>query len=118
MSDYQIDRTRWAKMDILNQMGNIGSEVGRAIAAKKRHDEVRFNSALARALDLFDATTESLILQKSPRSKEVLRAKDQFLSLFFEDKLEKDGPAIEKYFMQYATAARIQHLAAQTAGRG
>jgi len=27
----QIDRERWAKMTINEQMGNIGSEVGRAM---------------------------------------------------------------------------------------
>mgnify|MGYP001553856586 FL=1 len=108
MSNYQIDRTRWAQLDILNQMGNIGSEVGRAIAAKRRGDSERFEGALGRALDLFDATQEALVEAKSPRFKEVRRARDQFLSLFFGDSFERTADNIERYFMQFATAARMR----------
>lgn len=106
MSNYQVDRGRWSQMDILNQMGNIGSEVGRTIAAKRRGDNERFNGALDRALDLFDATTEDLAAKHSPRLKEVLRSRDQFLSLFFADKFD-DANNIERYFTQFALAARL-----------
>jgi len=34
--NYQIDRARWAGMTIFEQMGNIGSEVGRTLKAKKK----------------------------------------------------------------------------------
>ncbi|MDR3071970.1 MAG: hypothetical protein LBU41_00570 [Clostridiales Family XIII bacterium] len=61
MSDYQIDRARWAELSISEQMGNIGSEVGRAISAHRRNLKDREESAIARALDLFDATTEVLL---------------------------------------------------------
>ncbi|MDR2556164.1 MAG: hypothetical protein LBC49_00435 [Bacteroidales bacterium] len=30
-----IDKERWAQLNIFQQMGNIGSEVGRAIKAKR-----------------------------------------------------------------------------------
>ncbi len=40
------------------------------------------------------------------RLKEVLRAKDQYLRLFFDGTFDKDAEAIEGYFMQYALAAR------------
>ena len=105
MSSYRVDRTKWAKMNIFEQMGNIGSEVGRAIAAKKRDDTTGRDGAINRAIDLFDATAENLAQQKSPRLKEVLRARDQFLSLFFADNFA-DAEAIENYFMQFALAAR------------
>ncbi|MEO6761627.1 MAG: hypothetical protein ABI220_04610 [Candidatus Saccharimonadales bacterium] len=111
MSNYQVDRARWSQMDILNQMGNIGSEVGRTISAKRRGDDERFNGALERALDLFDATSEALAAQRSPRLKEVLRSRDQFLSLFFLDKFDTDADNIERYFMQFATAARLRQSA-------
>lgn len=105
MSNYKIDRKRWANMTIQEQMGNIGSEVGRSINAWQAEDIVRFNGALDRALDLFDATVEDLVAHKSPRTKEVLRAKDQYLALFFDGKIS-DAVNIEDYFMQYALAAR------------
>lgn len=106
MNSYQIDRNRWSKMTIQEQMGNIGSEVGRSINAWRAHDTERFNGALNRALDLFDATTEQLINQHSPRAKEVLRARDQYLSLFFDGTFNTDADNIENYFMQYALTAR------------
>ncbi len=107
MNNYQIDRERWSKFTILEQMGNIGSEVGRSIIAWRNHDTPRFKGALNRALDLFDATTELLVKQHSPRIKEVLRSKDQYLRLFFDGTFETDADAMERYFMQYALAARI-----------
>jgi len=62
-----------------------------------------FQDALIRALDLFDATVEPLVRIKSPRTKEILRARDQFLQALF----VADDPTIEHYFMQFAVAARI-----------
>ena len=99
---YSINRERWERMNILEQMGNIGSEVGRTLKLKLRNED--FEPALIRALDLFDATVEGLIQKKSYRVKEVLRSKDQFLQALF----VADDPAIETYFMQFAIAARNQ----------
>jgi hypothetical protein len=39
----QIDRERWARLTLREQMGNIGSEAGRAIGAKRA--EERFGLA-------------------------------------------------------------------------
>lgn len=105
VNNYQIDRGRWGKMTILEQMGNIGIEVGRAIKAKRNGENDLMIGAIDRTLDLFDATTEILIANKSPRVKEVLRAEDQFLNLFFDDNFT-DADSIDDYFMQYALAAR------------
>ncbi len=107
MSSYAIDRQKWASMDILNQMGNIYSEVGRTVNAKKSGDEARFQNALSRALDLFDATVDVLNKQKSPRMREVLLAKYQFLGLFFAKTRTENPKTLDKYFMQFALAARL-----------
>ncbi len=107
MIDYAIDRQRWARFTIFEQMGNIGSEVGRSLSAKLSHPE-RFEPALYRALDLFDATVEDLLSQKSPRLKEVLRSKDQYLEVALsEHPTQQQIDSIENYFMQYAIAARL-----------
>lgn len=106
MSHYAVDRQKWARFTIFEQMGNIGSEVGRSLNAKAAHPE-RFESALARALDLFDATVEVLIAQKSPRVKEVLRAKDQYLAVALNAKATSiEMNSIDNYFLQFALAAR------------
>ncbi len=107
MSSYAVDRNKWADMNILEQMGNIYSEVGRSIAAKNSGNEQKFTAALSRALDLFEATIEILNAQKSPRMREVLLAKYQFLSLFFAKRRQEDPISLERYFRQFAIAARL-----------
>ena len=105
---YAIDRERWSKMSIFDQMGNIGSEVGRSFSAKRRGDDAGCAQAVGRAIDLFDATVSSLIASKSIRSKEVLRAKEVYLSAIFDKALPgEDDQRVEQYFMQYAIAARL-----------
>lgn len=106
---YRIDRQKWAKLSLLEQMGNIGSEVGRSIKAKQNGDQAAWQAALERTLDLFDATTDELVKFKSLRSKEVFRAKDQYLQLFYNPaSVEADSQKLEKYFIQLAIAARSQ----------
>lgn len=100
-SYYTIDRERWKQLSIFEQMGNIGGEVGRTLKLKRNGED--FQAALIRALDLFDATVELLVRNKSHRTKEILRARDQFLQALF----IADDPSIETYFTQFAIAARI-----------
>jgi hypothetical protein len=108
MSSYAVDRKRWAALSIFEQMGNTYAEVGRTIQAKKSGDNSKFEAALTRALDLFEATTAAQIPSSPHRAKEILRAEDQFLSLFFGKEHEKaDEQRLENYFMQYAIAARL-----------
>jgi hypothetical protein len=110
MTNYSVDREKWAKMTIFEQMGNIYSEVGRSFNALGRGDLENQNNALYRAIDLFDATAEVLISSKPSRVREVLRAKDQYLEVFFggaDANSVKNIASLDRYFMQYALAARI-----------
>jgi citrate synthase len=105
---YQVDRNKWSRMSIFDQMGNISSEVGRAINAKKQNKKEEMNNAVIRALDLFDATIDGLINAKSIKSKEVLRSKDQFLSVMNEENPStEEVNGLDRYFTQYAIAARL-----------
>jgi hypothetical protein len=103
MSKHVFDRQRWADMSMYEQMGNIGSEVGRALAAKRRGDTPGMRGALYRGLDLMDATAELWAKKKTPRTKELLRAREQFAEAIITD---KDDPGLESYFMYFAIAAR------------
>ena len=106
MGSYQVDRAAWARMGILEQMGNIGSEVGRAIAATRAGKQKRADAAFDRALDLFDATIESVAASSPHRLKEVLRAREEFAKLFFGGTFDSDADSVERYFSQFAIAAR------------
>ena len=105
MSSYAVDRERWGQLTFLEQMANIGAEVGRSINAKRRGQDRRADSAIERALDLFSATAEALAEKKSHRLREVLRARDEYLRLFYDGTFEDDAEKIEKYFHQFAVAA-------------
>ena len=107
MGEYRFDRERWAQLSFEEQMGNIGAEVGRAIIAHRNGNTVREGRAVDRALDLFSATVEALLgTQYAYRLKEVLRARDEFLRLFFDGTFDTDAEKIERYFMYFAFLAR------------
>jgi hypothetical protein len=110
MAEYRFDREKWARLTFNEQMGNIGAEVGRAIIAHRNGNTTREIRAIDRAIDLFSATVEVLIgTNYSYRLKEVLRARDEFLRLFFDDTFAEDAVKIERYFMYFALAARASH---------
>ena len=95
----EINREKWARLSLVEQMGNISSEVGRAI--NSRENPARRDSAIERALDMFSATASCY---SGLRLREILRARDEFLRLFFDD--STDFCEIEKYFHFFALAAR------------
>ena len=101
---YVVDQEKWARLSIFEQMGNIYSEVGMSFAAKRSHNEERAEAAKVRAIDLFNATTQALANESSPKLKEVLRAKEQYLEALDTNSGSKD---IDRYFMQFALAARL-----------
>ncbi|MCL1828220.1 MAG: hypothetical protein FWG32_01860 [Oscillospiraceae bacterium] len=107
MDEYRFDRVRWARLTFEEQMGNIGAEVGGAITAHRNGNAGRETRAINRAIDLFSATAEVLSCTGySYRLKEVLRARDEFLRLFFDGTFVEDADKIDRYFMYFAIAAR------------
>jgi len=104
MNDHTFDAARWADMDIFNQMGNIGSEVGRALTAKSQGKMERCQAAFYRGLDLIDETARQWAAKKQPGLKELLYARELFAESITTDKVD---PTLEAYFMQFAIAARL-----------
>jgi len=102
MNNHKFDHADWAKLTMFEQMGNIGSEVGRALKAKQSGDETRMTAAFYRGLDLIDATAELWVKQPG-RLKELLRAREQFASAV---NGQASGEGLEAYFMAFAFAAR------------
>lgn len=105
MNSHEFDKTKWASMDVFNQMGNIGSEVGRALTAKKQGKQERMQSAFYRGIDLINATAESWARQKRVGIQELLCARELFAESVLTDKVD---PTLEDYFMQFAVAARLR----------
>lgn len=100
-ASYQIDMQKWRELSLLERLGNIASEVGRALAAKKRGDVPNMQAAFYRGLDLFDATAR--LETNSHRLREILRGREEFARVIQND---TDDNSLEMHYMNYAIAAR------------
>ena len=102
----ELAEGRWFTFPFLDQMGNIGSEVGRA-AKWQGKDEERFRGAVNRALELFDLTLEDPRWKKQKRLFEISRARELFCRAVEGDNEYKTSlDDLDKYFLQFAFAAR------------
>jgi hypothetical protein len=97
---------RWQTLTLMEQLAHVGSEVERAIRAHESGNRARFDGALVRALELFDLTVADDRWRGS-RRRELLRARDEFCRLFFDDDVPLDSArGLRRYFLAFATAAR------------
>lgn len=102
---------RWGSFTLAQQMGNIGSEVGRAIRAHASGNTTRFDGALSRALELFDLAAGDA-RWAGPRRREILRAREEFCRLFFDEDVDPGSAAgLERYFLHFAAVANRQQPA-------
>src|SRR3989344_5534612 len=99
-----VSKERWQALSFAQQFGNIGSEVGRA-AKWQGKDENSFWGAVTRALELFDITQMDTRWKK--RRPEIDRARETFADAVLGGlEYKSDLKNLEKYFMQFALAAR------------
>lgn len=97
---------RWAAFSMVEQLGNVSSEVGRAVRAHNAGNDERMWSALARALELIDLTTSDP--RHAGRLKELRRAREVLCDCLVGDNAYSTSPAdIDRYFTAFAMAARI-----------
>lgn len=95
---------RWQTLTLAEQLGNIGSEVSRALRSKD--DEARRWSALTRAFELLDLTIADS--RWRGRLKEIVRAREILADAAlggteYGSKMED----LDRYFFQFALAARV-----------
>lgn len=99
-----VSRERWHSLTLAEQLGNIGSEVGRAAKWQGR-DEKSFWGAVTRAIELFDLTQEDVRWRK--RRAELDRGREAFADAVLGGKEYQSTLAdLERYFMQFAFFAR------------
>ena len=95
---------KWQELSLVEQLGNIGSEVSRAFRWQGK-DEKLFQKAVERALELFDLTLEDS--RWRGRLREIARAREVFCDAFLGGK--EYGSTLEdlnNYFLQFGLAAR------------
>ena len=99
---------RWKEYSLFEQLGNIGSEVGRSLKWRVAKDEAKATNAAYRALELFDCTLEDRKHYVLPgRLREIARAREVFVDFFFCDNgYHSTAQSLDSYFFDYALAAR------------
>ena len=104
MSSHDFNYHAWANQSVFWQLGNIGSEVGRALTAKKNGNQKRMLSAFYRGIDLINATVKAWVENgKSPY--ELLIAREQFAKSILTEEIDA---TLEQYFIQFAIAERLR----------
>jgi hypothetical protein len=98
---------RWWTLSIAEQLGNVGSEVSRALRWTGRNPELA-QGALYRALELLDLMLDDPRLRAAPhRLREIARAREVVADYFAgPNQYGSTGPSLQKYFDAYALAAR------------
>ncbi len=93
---------RWWTLSLFEQLANVGSEVDRAIRASQEGRGDRSSKAIDRALDLFNLTAQD-DRWRGHRRREILRAREEFVRLFFEDSPDPGAAdAMRRYFFAFA----------------
>ena len=105
---------RWATFSLVEQLGNVGSEVERTIRAHASGNAVRFDGALARALELFDLTAADE-RWRGTRRREILRAREEFCRVFFDPTVDAhSAEGLQRYFLHFALAANRRRSSLRT----
>lgn len=102
---------QWFQLSLYEQLGNVGSEVGRAKKWQNKNQKL-FEGAFFRAMELLSLTIDDK--RWKFRLKELCRAKEVLGDAYFGGKLyNSDFTSLEKYFNHFAVAARNNKATAQ-----
>lgn len=98
---------RWFTLSLMEQLGNVGSEVSRALRARSSSQAEREARALDRALELMDLTIADS--RHRGRRKELCRAREVLCDFFLGDnEYGSTGESLDEYFLRFAVAANRQ----------
>lgn len=93
----------WGRLSLAQQLGNVGSEVSRALRWRNRDSQL-FEGAMIRALELLDFSIQDSRWRH--RLKEITRARELLCDAWlggkeYQTKLED----LDRYFFNFAVAA-------------
>ena len=96
---------RWAELSLIEQLANVGSEVGRACRERERGDTARARSALERGLELIDLTLADE--RWRGRRRELTRGRELVCDFLVGDNVHGSTRAsLDRYYLAFAVAAR------------
>lgn len=106
MQHESLAQGRWQELNLCQQLGNVGSEVGRANSWIKKNNPELAEKARERAIELLDLTVADPKKSLSER-KEILRAREALCDFWWgENEYKSSAENLEKYFFVFAIAAR------------
>ena len=98
----------WLMRPITYQMGNIGSEVSRALKWGARGNQARADKAIDRALELFDFTIEANVGNHA-RLAEILMAREEFCDYFFGgNSFHTEPDKMQRYYDGFVMMERLR----------
>ena len=101
-----FEKQNWFRLSLCEQMGNIGSEVARALSWREKNEQEHSQKAIERALELFYLTLSDPRWKNCTR--EIARAREVVNDFFYGDNQYNSNAAeLDRYFMQFALAARL-----------
>jgi hypothetical protein len=96
----------WFQLSLMEQLGNIGTEVARAARAKESGNTDRAWNALVRALELFDLTIAD-DGWRGPKRREICRAREVVCDFLVGDnEYRSTAVSLDDYFLAFARSAR------------
>ncbi len=96
---------RWYTMTLMEQLGNAGSEISRALRARASGNSQRERAAFHRFLELMDLTIADPRLLG--RRRELCRAREVACDFFVGENTVRSTPeSLDRYFLAFARAAR------------
>ena len=98
---------RWKELSLIEQMGNIGSEVGRTFKYFKQNDKIGFEISFEKAIELFDLTLDDE--RWKDKINKITETRELFCSLvtntIYTDELEKKMNNLDDYFLRIGAIA-------------
>ena len=106
MQHKKLASGNWNKLDLIEQMANVGSEVERTIAWKNKRNPKYSKMAFFRALELLDLTITCAENRK--RLKELTRVREALVDYFESDNQFCSSDKLwQKYFLAFNYSARM-----------
>lgn len=102
-----LTQERWNLFSMVEQLANVGADVGRVIRGRNQRDQVYSDAALDRALELLDL---SIADPKNKKFlKELLRVRETLVDYFmYDNEYGSSDQLWEDYFYCFGYAAAIQ----------
>ena len=108
MINSELTAERWFRFSLFEQLGNVGSDVGRAIRWKEKGEAEYSYGAVLRMLQQMNYTIADP-KNRGSQLREIVRMREILTDYFLGDNEYKSTPEfLQKYFDDFALASAIQ----------